>query len=151
MRAEEAGTRPADNSSARVAIGRALSTIGAARAGFGYDLTGREHGEVLRLTEGVARVSGLPGAGFEEVVRFGSGALGLVLDLDVDDIGVVLLDHDEGIEAGSRGVRVHLRARWRHGSAGAAPRRIHRARPGGRHQGNRGDAHHHRPRRHSAT
>jgi F-type H+-transporting ATPase subunit alpha len=38
--------------------------------------------------------------GFEEVVEFDNGALGLALDLDTDEVGVVLLDREQGIQAG---------------------------------------------------
>ena len=71
------------------------------RNDFDYRLTSSERGQVSRLTEGVARISGIPNVGFEELVRFDNGALGLVLDLDIDDVGAVLLDTDAGLEAGS--------------------------------------------------
>ena len=79
----------------------AFGGIDDARRSFRYDLTSSELGQVRRLMSGVARVSGLPGVGFEEVVQFDNGAIGLVMDLDVDDAGVVLLDDTEGIHAGS--------------------------------------------------
>ena len=78
----------------------ALARLATVRDGFDYNAAGSERGVISRLTEGVARVTGLPGVGFEELVRFENGSLGLVLDLDVDDIGVVLLDPDEGVAAG---------------------------------------------------
>lgn len=74
--------------------------LASAREALDYEPATRERGAIVRLTEGVARVSGLPGVGYEELVRFENGALGLVLDLDVDDVGVVLLDPDDGLEAG---------------------------------------------------
>ena len=39
--------------------------------------------------------------GFEEVVQFDTGELGMVMDLDVDDAGIMLLDVDDRIHAGS--------------------------------------------------
>ena len=89
---------------APAALEEAFSGVEGVRDRFRYELTGSERGEVRSLSGGVARVSGIPGVGYEEVVRFDNGALGLVLDLDVDDVGVILLDPDEGIDAGS-GVR----------------------------------------------
>ncbi len=78
----------------------ALARLAAVRTRFDYGPASSERGVISRLTEGVARVTGLPGVGFEELVRFENGSLGLVLDLDVNDVGVVLLDPDEGVEAG---------------------------------------------------
>lgn len=77
-----------------------FESLSTARTSFDYSLAARERGEIVRLTEGVARVSGLPGVGYEELVRFENGSLGLVLDLDVDDVGVVLLDPGDALEAG---------------------------------------------------
>jgi F-type H+-transporting ATPase subunit alpha len=106
MKTEEGpdSTRPGE---ARSALARVFTTVDTARRDFGYGLTVSERGEVRRLTAGVARVSGLPGVGFEELVEFGGGALGLVRDLDVDDVGVMLLDDDEQVSAGSVVRRTH--------------------------------------------
>ena len=60
----------------------------------------REVGVVASVSSGVARVTGLPGVQSEELVRFDSGRLGLAFNLDRDELGVVLLDTNEGIEAG---------------------------------------------------
>lgn len=107
MTADDGRAMSSEEPTARSAIGRAFSHIDDARRSFDYSLESTERGEVRRLTEGVARVDGLSGVGFEEVVQFDTGALGLVLDLDVEDIGVVLLDHDDGIDAGSTVRRTH--------------------------------------------
>lgn len=93
--------------SIRTSLEYGFSDIGVAKAGFDYRLSSSERGEVLSLTEGIARVSGLPGVGFEELVRFDNGALGLVLDLDAEDIGVTLLEPDQGIDAGGDVRRTH--------------------------------------------
>lgn len=95
---------PASRSDGDAPLGRLFAGLARARQSFDYDLTTSERGIVSRVTEGVARVTGIPGVGSEEIVRFDNGALGLVLDLDLDDVGVVLLDPDTGIGAGS-GVR----------------------------------------------
>ena len=60
----------------------------------------REFGLVRSVEAGVVRVSGLSGAGRDEVLRFSGGELGLAFDLDPTGIGVVLLDPEDGIEAG---------------------------------------------------
>lgn len=78
----------------------ALARVASIRERFDYEPASSERGVILQLSEGVARIGGLPGVGFEELVRFENGSLGLVLDLDLDHVGVVLLDPDEGVEAG---------------------------------------------------
>jgi F-type H+-transporting ATPase subunit alpha len=70
-----------------------------------YEPTGASTEEVGRVTEagdGIARVEGLPGVMANELVRFGdeAGTLGLALNLDVREIGVVVLGQFTGIEEG---------------------------------------------------
>ncbi|WP_380168815.1 F0F1 ATP synthase subunit alpha [Jannaschia sp. R86511] len=70
-----------------------------------YEPTGASTEEVGRVTEagdGIARVEGLPGVMANELVRFGdeAGTLGLALNLDVREIGVVVLGEFTGIEEG---------------------------------------------------
>jgi F-type H+-transporting ATPase subunit alpha len=59
-------------------------------------------GRVESFADGVAFVSGLPGARLNELLRFENGCLGFAAILDVDRIGVVLLDDGQSIEAGSK-------------------------------------------------
>ncbi len=54
-------------------------------------LTPRETGRILTVSTGIAKVSGLPGAGFEELLKFPGGVFGIAFNLDADEIGVVLL------------------------------------------------------------
>ncbi len=60
-----------------------------------------ELGTVFSLSEGTAKLSGLRGIGLEEVVRFEGGELGIALTLEPEQVGVVLLDRGDGIQAGS--------------------------------------------------
>jgi len=71
-----------------------------ARARFSPQLTPREVGTILSVSTGIARVSGLPNAGFEELLQFRGGVLGLAFNLDEDEIGVVLLGDDAQLHAG---------------------------------------------------
>ncbi len=70
-------------------------------------LSVREVGRVVRVGPGVAIVSGLPGAQSEEVLRFRGGQLGMVFNLDREEIGAVLMDARSGIEAGDEVRRTH--------------------------------------------
>lgn len=58
-------------------------------------------GRVSALADGVVQVQGLPQAQLGEVLRFASGVLGMVVVLDEDQIGCVLLGRQDGITAGS--------------------------------------------------
>ena len=57
-------------------------------------------GRVLQVGDGIARVSGLPDAAVNEMLRFENGLIGLALNLDEDSIGAVVLGDVEGIEEG---------------------------------------------------
>lgn len=68
-----------------------------------YEPTGAVTEEVGRVTlagDGIAQVEGLPGAMANELLRFEDGTLGLALNLDVREIGVVVLGEFSGIEEG---------------------------------------------------
>src|SRR4029078_6069248 len=59
-----------------------------------------EVGTVAQAADGIARVSGLPSAMANELLEFEDGTLGLALNLDTREIGVVILGDFEGIEEG---------------------------------------------------
>jgi F-type H+-transporting ATPase subunit alpha len=62
-----------------------------------------ERGEVGRVTEtadGVARVEGLPRAMANELLEFPGGIFGLAFNLDVDEIGCIILGESDKIEEG---------------------------------------------------
>ncbi|ROS78468.1 F0F1 ATP synthase subunit alpha [Cellulomonas sp. PhB143] len=59
-----------------------------------------EVGRVSMAADGIAQVEGLPGAMANELLRFEDGTLGLALNLDVRQIGVVVLGEFDGIEEG---------------------------------------------------
>ncbi|QDL93994.1 F0F1 ATP synthase subunit alpha (plasmid) [Paroceanicella profunda] len=58
-------------------------------------------GRVEQVSDGIARVSGLPQVRLNELLRFEGNRLGFALSLDADTIGAVLLDGEEGIHAGA--------------------------------------------------
>ncbi|AEH11122.1 MULTISPECIES: F0F1 ATP synthase subunit alpha [Protofrankia] len=59
-----------------------------------------EVGRVVVAGDGIARVEGLPHAMTNELLEFHGGVLGLALNLDVGEIGCVLLGESEHIEEG---------------------------------------------------
>ena len=60
-----------------------------------------EVGTVSQAGDGIARVEGLPSTMANELLTFENGTLGLALNLDVREIGVVILGGIEGIEEGT--------------------------------------------------
>ncbi len=60
----------------------------------------QEVGTITRVSNGIAMVSGIPGAGFEELIRFPGGLLGIAFNVDVEEIGVVLLGEYQQLRAG---------------------------------------------------
>ncbi|MEX3598734.1 F0F1 ATP synthase subunit alpha [Kocuria carniphila] len=59
-----------------------------------------EVGRVASAADGIARVEGLPSVMANELLKFENGVLGLALNLDTRDIGVVVLGDFQGIEEG---------------------------------------------------
>ncbi|HEX2176041.1 MAG TPA: F0F1 ATP synthase subunit alpha [Nocardioidaceae bacterium] len=65
------------------------------------ETTSREEvGTVAEAGDGIARVEGLPSAMSNELLEFEDGTLGLALNLDIREIGVVVLGDFAGIEEG---------------------------------------------------
>ena len=59
-----------------------------------------EVGTVAETGDGIARVEGLPSAMAQELLQFEDGTLGIALNLDTREIGVVVLGDFSGIEEG---------------------------------------------------
>ncbi len=79
---------------------RAFAGLRQARDDYRPQLLSREVGMVTSVSTGIAKVSGLPGVGFEELVRFPSGLLGIAFNLDETEIGVILLGDYQELHAG---------------------------------------------------
>ena len=78
----------------------AFAGISQAREAFTPRLTPREVGTITSVATGIAKVSGLPGVGFEEVLRFPGDVYGIAFNVDEDEIGVVLLGDYWQLHAG---------------------------------------------------
>src|SRR6201993_2039121 len=68
-----------------------------------YEPAGAERekgGTVVECGDGIARVEGLPSAMANELLEFENGIRGIALNLDVREIGVVILGEFSGIEEG---------------------------------------------------
>ena len=57
-------------------------------------------GRVISLSDGICRVSGISDAMAGEMLEFGDGLRGMVMDLEKDNVGVVLLGNYERVQEG---------------------------------------------------
>src|SRR6201994_2467261 len=64
------------------------------------EVSREEVGVVAETGDGIARVEGLPGAMTNELLEFEGGTLGIALNLDVREIGVVILGDASAIAEG---------------------------------------------------
>jgi F-type H+/Na+-transporting ATPase subunit alpha len=83
----------------------AFAGMSQAREAFAPQLTAREVGTVTNVSTGIAIVSGLPGAGFEELLEFPNGVFGIAFNVDEEEIGVVLLGDYSNLHAGDEVAR----------------------------------------------
>ncbi len=70
-------------------------------SGFNTEAQLEEVGTVLQVGDGIARAYGLNKAQAGELVEFENGLRGIVLNLEEDNVGIVLLGSSEGIMEGS--------------------------------------------------
>ena len=61
----------------------------------------RQAGRVLAVADGIASVSGLPGASYGEVLLFENGVRGMVQNLSQDQIDCILFDDESSVSEGS--------------------------------------------------
>ena len=64
-------------------------------------------GTVLTVGDGVARVYGLRNAEASELLEFENGTMGIVMNLEEDNVGCILLGSTEGIKEGQTVKRTH--------------------------------------------
>jgi len=81
-------------------LNRTFAGIGQGLDAFVPQLKPREVGTIVSVATGIAKVSGLPGVGFEELVTFPGDVLGIAFNVDEDEIGVVLLGAYQDLQAG---------------------------------------------------
>jgi F-type H+-transporting ATPase subunit alpha len=89
----------------RQTFDRVFAAIDQARSDFAPDLVAREVGTILSVATGIARVGGLPGIGYAELLRFPGGVSGIAFNVDEDEIGVVLLGDHARLQAGDEALR----------------------------------------------
>jgi F-type H+-transporting ATPase subunit alpha len=68
--------------------------------GIKTDIELEEVGTVLQVGDGIARIHGLTNVKANEMIEFDSGVVGIVLNLEEDNVGAVLLGSSEDIKEG---------------------------------------------------
>jgi F-type H+-transporting ATPase subunit alpha len=86
-------------------IENTFSSMQKARQSFEPELKLREVGNIISIATGIAKVSGLPGVGFEEVLIFPGNIYGIAFNVDEHEIGVVLLGDYWHLQAGDEVLR----------------------------------------------
>ena len=86
--------------SLQAAYDQAFAGLSQVRTAHTLQLTSREIGTITSIATGIAKVAGLPGVGFEELLTFPGGIFGIAFNVDEDEIGVVLLGDHSHLHAG---------------------------------------------------
>ncbi|WP_229642371.1 alternate F1F0 ATPase, F1 subunit alpha [Waterburya agarophytonicola] len=69
------------------------------------ELEVEEVGTVIYLSGGIVRAVGLPSVQAEELVRFPGNLYGMAYNLDLDEVGIILLNDSESLKAGCEVLR----------------------------------------------
>jgi F-type H+/Na+-transporting ATPase subunit alpha len=83
------------------ALQGSLANLTEARRSFHPLLDVQEFGRVKTVSAGIATVSGLPGVGYDELLKLRDGLYGIAFNLDQEEVGVVLLGPCNRLTAGS--------------------------------------------------
>ena len=67
---------------------------------FGGELSLVDVGTVVEAGDGIARIQGLQGARYNEILEFGDGVLGLALNLEEDTVGAVVIGDPYSVKEG---------------------------------------------------
>lgn len=78
----------------------AFADLRQTRESFAPELLAHEVGRIAAVSTGIARVSGLPGVGSDELVRFPGDVFGIAFNVDETEVGVVLLGDYAHLHAG---------------------------------------------------
>jgi F-type H+/Na+-transporting ATPase subunit alpha len=81
-------------------ISKTIDQLSKVRENHIFSFAPRETGSVIGVSAGIVRVSGLPGTGFEELLKFPGNLFGIAYDIDEGEIGTILLGEDTMLNAG---------------------------------------------------
>jgi len=92
-------------SSLQQVFDRVFDDMREVRERYAPGLRPREVGTITEVATGIAKVQGLPNAGFEELLTFPGGLSGIAFNVDEHEIGVVLLGPHSHLHAGEEVLR----------------------------------------------
>ncbi len=81
-------------------IAKTFKNLSQVRERYEFSLSPREVGNVISVSAGVVKVSGLPSVGFEELLKFPGNLYGIAFNIDEHEIGAILLGEDSQLNAG---------------------------------------------------
>ncbi len=84
---------------------RAFEELRRGREQFEMPIAMKEVGVIATLFNGIARVTGIPEVGFEELLKFPGDLYGIAFNIDENDVGVVLLGDYQHLHAGDMVLR----------------------------------------------
>ncbi|WP_371195939.1 alternate F1F0 ATPase, F1 subunit alpha [Glaciecola sp. SC05] len=87
------------------AVEHALGSVRSGTHAYEAKLDSSEVGRVKSVATGVAKVTGLPAVGFEELVAFPNGLFGIAFDLNPEEVSVVLLGNYWDLQTGDEAKR----------------------------------------------
>jgi F-type H+-transporting ATPase subunit alpha len=88
-------------------ITETFDIVAEVRAAYSPKLVDQELGRLTFVGQGIARVSGLPGAQLDELLQLPAAVSGMVFNLETDEVGVVLLNEPRSVRAGDLVHRTH--------------------------------------------
>src|SRR5690554_5964194 len=74
-------------------------------SGFKSEAELQEVGTVIQIGDGIARIYGLNGAQSGELIEFDGGLQGIVMNLEEDNVGVILLGRSRDVKEGDTAKR----------------------------------------------
>ncbi|MEO6608214.1 MAG: F0F1 ATP synthase subunit alpha, partial [Aestuariivirga sp.] len=86
--------------SLKLVFDSAFDKIGNVVKAFTPQLALREVGTISSVATGIAKISGLPNVGYDELIRFPGDLLGMAFNVDESEVGVVLLGEYRHLNAG---------------------------------------------------
>jgi len=89
------------NSTLKSTLDEAFSICDEVLEGYRFDLKGREVGAITYIGQGIARAEGLPAIKLDEVVRLPGNVLGMVFNVDPDEVGIILLGESDELRGGA--------------------------------------------------
>lgn len=96
-----AETEMSENGPLQQAFERAFSAVRASLRDMSPQAAVRDIGTVFSVGQGTARASGLASVESEELLEFADGSYGVAFNIDLEEVGVILLNPGEGIVAGT--------------------------------------------------